>query len=108
MEEITFQVQPDEQSGCLVAWWDDSDGAGRITTQGNDLRDLQQQVTEAVAVHFHGRLAPPPADSASTSSAILSWFRREAATGRFGSGGARSPGAAGLPGYQTNRLSCSL
>jgi hypothetical protein len=41
-----------------VAWWDDSDGAGGITTQGNDLRDLQQQVTEAVAVHFDGSAAP--------------------------------------------------
>jgi predicted RNase H-like HicB family nuclease len=58
MEEITFQVQSDEQSGCFVAWWDDSDGAGGITTQGNDLRDLQQQVTEAVAVHFDGSAAP--------------------------------------------------
>src|ERR1035438_9563813 len=41
MDEITFQVQRDEQSGFLAAWWDDSDGAGGITTQGQDLRDLQ-------------------------------------------------------------------
>jgi len=52
MEEITFQVQRDEESGCLVAWWDDPDGSGGITTQGQDLRDLQQQITEAVSVHF--------------------------------------------------------
>jgi predicted RNase H-like HicB family nuclease len=52
MEEITLQVQRDEQSGWLVAWWDDPSGAGGITTQGQDLRDLQQQITEAVAVHF--------------------------------------------------------
>ena len=51
MEEITFQVQRDEESGWLVAWWDAPDGGG-ITTQGQDLRDLQQQITEAVAVHF--------------------------------------------------------
>jgi hypothetical protein len=39
MEEITFQVQRDE-------------GSGRgITTQGKDLRDLQQHI-DAVAVHF--------------------------------------------------------
>ena len=52
MEEITFQVQRDEQSGWLVASWDDPNGAGGITTQGEDLRDLQQQITDAVAVHF--------------------------------------------------------
>ena len=52
MLEITFQVQRDEQSGWLVASWDDSVGAGGITTQGQDLRDPQQQITEAAAVHF--------------------------------------------------------
>ena len=52
MEEITFQVHRDEQSGCLVAWWDDSDGAGGITTQGQDLQDLQANVREAVRCHF--------------------------------------------------------
>ena len=44
MEEITLQVQRDEQSGWLVAWWDDPEGGGGITTQGQDLRDLQQAV----------------------------------------------------------------
>jgi broad specificity phosphatase PhoE len=58
MEEITFQVQPDEQSGWLVAWWDDPGGTGGITTQGEDLRDLQMQITEAVAVHFDEGGAP--------------------------------------------------
>ena len=58
MDGITFQVQRDEQSGFLTAWWDDSDGAGGITTQGQDLRDLQQQITEAVAVHFEDGTAP--------------------------------------------------
>jgi hypothetical protein len=58
MEEITFQVQPDEQSGWLVASWDDPSGAGGITTQGQDLRDSQQQVTEAVSVHFDEGLGP--------------------------------------------------
>jgi hypothetical protein len=57
-EEITFQVKRDEESGILVAWWDDSDGEGGITTQGQDLRDLQQQVTEAGAVHFDDDVAP--------------------------------------------------
>ena len=58
MEEITFQVQRDEQSGFLTAWWDDLDGAGGITTQGQDLRDLQQQITDAVGVHFDDGTAP--------------------------------------------------
>ncbi|MGC9973651.1 MAG: hypothetical protein ABSE56_24035 [Bryobacteraceae bacterium] len=58
MEGITLQVQRDGQSGWLVAWWDDPDGAGGITTQGRDLRDLQQQIREAVAVHFDEGGAP--------------------------------------------------
>jgi hypothetical protein len=52
VEEITFQVQRDESSGCLVAWWDDPSGSGGISTQGADLRDLRQQIIDAVAVHF--------------------------------------------------------
>jgi hypothetical protein len=58
MEEITVQVQRDEQSGWLAAWWDDPGGSGGITTQGQDLRDLQQQITEAVAVHFDEGAGP--------------------------------------------------
>ena len=58
MDEITFQVRRDEQSGFLTAWWDDSEGAGGITTQGQDLRDPQQQTTEAVGVHFDDGTAP--------------------------------------------------
>jgi predicted RNase H-like HicB family nuclease len=58
MEEITLQVQRDEESGWLLAWWDDPDGSGGITTQGKDLRDLQQQITEAVSVHFDEGTGP--------------------------------------------------
>jgi predicted RNase H-like HicB family nuclease len=58
MEEITLQVQRDEESGLLVAWWDHPSGLGGITTQGQDLRDLQEQITEAVAVHFDEEMAP--------------------------------------------------
>jgi len=58
MEEITLQVQRDEQSGRLVAWWDDPEGLGGITTQGEDLRDLQEQITDAVAVHFDDGAVP--------------------------------------------------
>jgi hypothetical protein len=82
MEEITFQVQRDEQSGLLTAWWDDSSGSGGITTQLQDLRDLQQHITEAWA--FTLTREPLRTGSASTSSAILSWFRRETAPGYLG------------------------
>jgi hypothetical protein len=58
MEEITLEALRDEQSGWLVASWNDSDGSGGITTQGQDLRDLQQQITEAVSVHFDEGAAP--------------------------------------------------
>jgi len=57
MDEITLQVQRDEESGQLVASWDDPEGGG-ITTQGQDLRDLQEQITDAVAVHFDDGVAP--------------------------------------------------
>jgi predicted RNase H-like HicB family nuclease len=51
MEEITLEVRRDEESGWLTAVWDSPEGGG-ITTQGQDLKDLQAQVMEAVAAHF--------------------------------------------------------
>jgi predicted RNase H-like HicB family nuclease len=57
MDEITFQVQRDEDTGWLVAAWDAPEGGG-ITTQGKDLRDLQEQITDAVACHFDGEGTP--------------------------------------------------
>jgi hypothetical protein len=57
MSEITFQVQRDEDSGLLVASWDAPEGGG-ITTEGKDLRELQEQVTDAVACHFEGEATP--------------------------------------------------
>jgi predicted RNase H-like HicB family nuclease len=58
VDEITLQVERDEDSGWLVASWDAPNGAGGITTQGQDLRDLQQQVTEAVAAYFDEGAVP--------------------------------------------------
>ena len=58
MDEITLQVQRDEVSGWLVASWDAPDGEGGITTQGKDLRELQEQIIDAVSVHFDGEQAP--------------------------------------------------
>ncbi len=57
MEEITFQVERDEESGWLVASWD-APGGGGITTQGKDLGELQEQINDAVACHFDGEEAP--------------------------------------------------
>ena len=58
MDDITFQVRRDEESGWLVASWDVPGGSGGITTQGKDLRELQEQIMDAVAVHFCGEQAP--------------------------------------------------
>jgi hypothetical protein len=52
MGEITFQVQHDESTGRFSASWDAPDGSGGIATQGDDLRDLQVQLMDAVSVHF--------------------------------------------------------
>ena len=58
MDEITLQVVRDEESGLLIASWDAPERMGGITTQGRDLRDLQQQVTEAVAAYFNEGQTP--------------------------------------------------
>jgi hypothetical protein len=50
MDEIVFRIETDE-GGTLVASWD-APGGGGITTQGKDLRELQEQVTDAVRCHF--------------------------------------------------------
>jgi len=49
MNEILFQVETSD--GMFVASWDAPEGGG-ITTQGKDLRDLQEQVADAVRCHF--------------------------------------------------------
>lgn len=51
MDEIVFQIAPSEDSSLLVAFWDDPNGGG-ITTQGRDLRELQDQISDAVQCHF--------------------------------------------------------
>lgn len=57
-DEITFKVERDETSGVLVASWDDPLGVGGITTQGGDLRELQDMVKDAVLCHFDEGEAP--------------------------------------------------
>ncbi len=58
MEEITLRVERCKDSGWLVATWDAPDGTGGITTQGRDLRDLQDQVQDAVRCHFDAGHGP--------------------------------------------------
>jgi predicted RNase H-like HicB family nuclease len=66
MNEITFEVERDE-SGWLIASWDAPDGKGGIATQGQDLRELQENVKEAVLCHF---------EEAAASRAIRAQIRR--------------------------------
>jgi len=51
-DEITLNVERDEQNVWLTASWDAPRGQGGITTQGKDLRDLEQNVREAVGCRF--------------------------------------------------------
>ena len=57
-EEITLTVERDDTSGFLVASWDDPSGTGGITTQGADLKELQEMVSEAVRCHFEASERP--------------------------------------------------
>ncbi len=59
MKEITFNIEPDEESSFLVASWDDPRGGG-ITTQGADLRELQEMVLDAVTGYFEASGSPVP------------------------------------------------
>jgi len=58
VDEIVFQIETCEESGVLVASWDAPTGQGGITTQGRDLRELQDQVTDAVRCHFDSKDVP--------------------------------------------------
>jgi len=57
VDEIVFQVEVDED-GTLTASWDQPSEGGGITTQGKDLRELQEQVTDAVRCHFDPAAVP--------------------------------------------------
>lgn len=51
-QEIIFTVERDDESEMLVASWDDPAHKGGISTQGRDLKELQEMVSEAVRCHF--------------------------------------------------------
>lgn len=52
MDEILIVVETCADSGQLVASWDEPSGNGGISTQAADLRELQEQVDDAVRCHF--------------------------------------------------------
>jgi hypothetical protein len=52
VDEIVFQIETCDESGLLVAAWDDPSNRGGITTQGKDLKELQDHVGDAVRCHF--------------------------------------------------------
>ena len=60
MEEITFTVERDEDGAVYVASWDDPSGKGGITTEGSDLRELQDMILDAVTGYFQTAGVPAP------------------------------------------------
>ena len=52
MKEIAFNVERDEENGWLTASWEAPRSQGGVTTQGKDLRELEQNEREAVRCHF--------------------------------------------------------
>jgi hypothetical protein len=58
VEEIIFRIEPCNESGLLVASWDHPGGKGGITTQGKDLRELQDRIADAVRCHFEPGSVP--------------------------------------------------
>jgi predicted RNase H-like HicB family nuclease len=58
--EIVFTVERDEDGACFVATWDDPSGKGGITTQGEDLRELQEMVKDAATGYFQAAGVPLP------------------------------------------------
>jgi len=58
MQEITFTVERDEEAACFVASWDDPSGKGGITTEGADLRQLQEMILDAATGYFQAAGVP--------------------------------------------------
>jgi predicted RNase H-like HicB family nuclease len=58
VDGITISISVCTESGSLVALWDDPAGVGGLTTQGETLAELEDNVREAVAVHFEAGDAP--------------------------------------------------
>ncbi|MCU1328551.1 MAG: hypothetical protein JWN34_3921 [Bryobacterales bacterium] len=58
MDGITISISLCAESGSLVASWDDPAGVGGLTTQGETLAELEDNMREAVAAHFEPEDAP--------------------------------------------------
>jgi len=58
VEEITITIRTCEESGTLVASWDDPRGLGGLSTQADKLSDLEGNIREAIAVHFEPEEMP--------------------------------------------------
>lgn len=50
MKEITFIVRTEEEGGFSASW--DAPGGGGISTQGDDLAELQAMIRDAVEGYF--------------------------------------------------------
>ncbi len=59
VKDITFGIERDEDDGVFIASWDDPHGGG-ITTQGADLRELQDMIVDAVGGYFKAAGIPAP------------------------------------------------
>jgi predicted RNase H-like HicB family nuclease len=59
MSEITFLVTRDDVDGGYCAVWEDPAGGG-ISTQGDDLAELEQMVCDAVEGYFEVKKISPP------------------------------------------------
>jgi len=57
VDRITINVETCADSGTLVASWDDPRGGG-LTTQANNLSDLEKNIREAVEVYFDAEEMP--------------------------------------------------
>jgi predicted RNase H-like HicB family nuclease len=52
MKEITFTIEPCLETGGFVARWDDAQGQGGITTQGDSFAELDAMIADAVGGYF--------------------------------------------------------
>jgi hypothetical protein len=80
-QEITLTFERDEESEMLVASWDDHTGKGGITTQGADLKELQEMASEASALPLRrGRERPGKVRPHFVTDPVLATMRNCRAT----------------------------
>jgi len=58
VQEITFTVERDEESGWLTASWDARIKPAGSRRRGKDLAELEKNLREAVEYHFAGGQRP--------------------------------------------------